>query len=118
KALRAEMESMPRGAETILVGERGAPLMGDSLSVMVRKTLREMGVDGYAIHGLRKNAAVELINAGCRDAEVMAITGHRTAAMVSHYSKQRDQRLLAGSAMDKWEQSGKPANVARKFAKI
>jgi integrase len=118
KALRAELESMPRIADTILVGERGAPLTGSSLSVMVRKQLRQMGINGYAIHGLRKNAAVQLVNAGCRDSEVMAITGHRTAAMVSHYSKRRDQRLLAASAMDKWEQSGKPANATRKFAKI
>ena len=58
-----------------------------------------MGVNGYVIHGLRKNAAVELINAGCRDAEVMAITGHKTAAMVAHYSKKRDQRELASAAM-------------------
>ena len=56
KTLRTELESMPRVADTILVGERGAPLTGSSLSVMVRKALREMGVDGYAIHGLRKVA--------------------------------------------------------------
>jgi integrase len=111
--LRAELEAMPRIADTILVGERGEPLMADSLGVMVRKALRRMGVEGYSIHGLRKNAAVELVNAGCRDAEVMAITGHKTAAMVAHYSKKRDQRELASSAMDKWERSGKPKNVAR-----
>ena len=111
-ALRVELENMPRLAETILVGDRGAPLLADSLSASVRKQLREMGVNGYVIHGLRKNAAVELINAGCRDAEVMAITGHKTAEMVAHYSKKRDQRELAGAAMDKWEQSGKPKNRA------
>ena len=61
KELRAELESMPRVADTILVGERGAPLTGSSLSVMVRKPLREMGVDGYAIHGLRKNAERMLV---------------------------------------------------------
>ena len=112
KELRAELESMPRVADTILVGERGAPLTGSSLSVMVQKALRQMGVDGYAIHGLRKNAAVALANAGCRDFEIMAITGHRTLAMVAHYSKGRDQRLHARSAMDKLEraQSGKPKN--------
>jgi len=112
KELRDELETMPRVADTILVGERGAPLTGSSLSVMVRKQLREMGVDGYAIHGLRKNATVELFNAGCRDAEVMAITGHRSPAMVAHYGKKRDQRTAARSAMDKWEraQSGKLKN--------
>src|SRR5215469_1153686 len=97
---------MPRVADTILVGERGAPLTGASLSVMVRKALREMGVDGYAIHGLRKNAAVALADAGCDAFEIAAITGHRTLGMVAHYAKRRDQRRHARSAMDKWEQSG------------
>jgi integrase len=46
KELRAELQTMPRMADTILVGERGAPLTGSSLSVMVRKILREMGVNG------------------------------------------------------------------------
>jgi len=61
KELRLELKNMPRVANTILVGERGAPLTGSSLSVMVRKPLREMGVDGYAIHGLRKNAERMLV---------------------------------------------------------
>lgn len=119
KELCAELESMPRVADTILVGERGAPLTGSSLSVMVRKTLRVMGVDGFAIHGLRKNAAVALAEAGCTDPEIMAITGHKSVQMVSHYTKRRDQRLHARAAMDKWEQSGeariasgKPKNKA------
>jgi integrase len=110
KTLRAELKRMPRVADTILVGERGAPLTGSSLSVMVRKALREMGVDGYAIHGLRKNAAVALADAGCDAFEIAAITGHRTLGMVAHYAKRRDQRRHARSAMDKWEQSGKLKN--------
>jgi integrase len=110
KTLHIELENMPRVADTILVGERGAPLTGSSLSVMVRKQLREMGVNGYAIHGLRKNAAVALADAGCDAFEIAAITGHRTTAMVAHYAKRHDQRKRARSAMDKWEQSGKPKN--------
>ena len=114
KELRMELESMPRVADTILIGDRGGPLEADSLSAAVRKQLRAMGAKGYVIHGLRKNAAVELINAGCSDPQVMAITGHKTADMVAHYSKKRDQRELASAAMEKWEQSGKPKNVAGK----
>jgi integrase len=40
RELRTELETMPRVADTILVGERGGALVGDSLSVMVRKALR------------------------------------------------------------------------------
>jgi len=56
KVLRVELENMPRIADTILVGDRGAPLLADSLSTGVRKQLHDMGVRGYVIHGLRKNA--------------------------------------------------------------
>jgi integrase len=111
KELRAELNSMPRIAETILVGERGAPLAGKSLGALVRQALRQMGASGYAIHGLRKNAAVALADAGCDAFEIAAITGHLKLEMVQHYAKGHDQRRRARSAMDKWEaQSGKPKN--------
>ena len=111
RALRAELESVPRIADTILVGERGAPLAGKSLGALVRQALRDMGVNGYAIHGLRKNAAVALADAGCDAFEIAAITGHLKLEMVQHYAKRHDQRRRARSAMDKWEaQSGKPKN--------
>jgi integrase len=103
RALRAELRTMVRIADTILVGGRGGSLTGKSLGALVRKQLRDMGVSGYAIHGLRKNAAIELDNAGCSTQEIASITGHRTLAMVAHYSKQRDQRRHARAAMDKLE---------------
>jgi integrase len=64
RVLRAELETMPRRGETILVGDRGGPLTAASLSVMVRRTLRDMGVEGFSIHGLRKNAGKALAEAG------------------------------------------------------
>ena len=73
---------MPRIGKTILVGERGHSLTAHSLGVLVSRALRAMGVAGYSIHGLRKNAAKALAEAGCSDAEIMAITGHRTNEMI------------------------------------
>ena len=35
----------------------------------------------------------------------------KLSGMVAHYTKRRDQRVAARSAMDKWEQSGKPKNA-------
>jgi integrase len=110
--LRQELETMPRIADTILVGDRGEPLLADSLSAAVRKQLRAMSVDGYVIHGLRKNAANALSEAGCTTMQIASITGHKTTSMVEHYSKKRDQRELASAAIGKWEQSGKPKNRA------
>ena len=103
KELRAELESIPRSADTILVGELGKPISSITLAGAVHRQLQKMGVSGYSIHGLRKNAAVALADAGCSTMEIAAVTGHKTLAMVEHYSKRRDQRLHARSAMDKWE---------------
>jgi integrase len=107
KELRAELESAPRVAETILIGERGRPLVAKSLGALVRQALRQMGASGYAIHGLRKNAAVALADAGCDAFEIAAITGHLKLEMVQHYAKRHDQRRRARSAMDKWERAGR-----------
>jgi len=112
KELRAELESIPRIADTILVGERGG-ISSITLAAAVRAQLHKMGADGYSIHGLRKNAAVALADAGCSTMEIAAITGHTTLAMVEHYSKRRDQGIHARSAIEKWEKSGKPENRRR-----
>jgi integrase len=55
------------------------------------------------LHGLRKSAAAALAEAGCSDREIMAITGHQSPRMVSHYTKSADQKRLARSAMAKRE---------------
>jgi len=53
-------------------------------------------------HGLRKSAVVFLLEAGCTDAQVCAITG-QSREMVEHYAKQVNQRRLAAAAILKWE---------------
>jgi hypothetical protein len=52
---------MPRAASTIIVGDLGKPITAASLS---RFKLRDLGVTGYSIHGLRKNAGNEIAEAG------------------------------------------------------
>ena len=56
-------------------------------------------------HGLRKSAVVFLLEAGCTDAEVSAITG-QSRQMVEHYAKQVNQKKLAAAAVLKWEGAG------------
>jgi hypothetical protein len=55
-------------------------------------------------HGLRKSAVVMLLEAGCTDAEVAAITG-QSREMITHYSLMVNQRKLARAAILKWEQA-------------
>ena len=53
-------------------------------------------------HGLRKSAVVFLLEAGCTDAEVCAIT-RQSREMVEYYALQVNQRKLAAAAILKWE---------------
>ena len=64
--------------------------------------LKELRAQRCVFHGLRKSAVVMLLEAGCTDAEVSAITG-QSREMVVHYAKQVNQRRLAASAILKWE---------------
>ena len=75
--LLAELETMPRIADTIIVGDRGNPVTAASLSRMVRLKLRDMGVTGYSIHGLRKNAGNAIAEAGGTEREIMVRLGQR-----------------------------------------
>jgi integrase len=100
EVLRAELMSMPRRGKYILLGERGDRLQAKSLSIMLSRALALMGGKGYSMHGLRKNAAKALAEAGCTDAQIMAITGHRTNEMIRLYTKGAEQKRLARSAMD------------------
>lgn len=49
---------------------------------------------GLVFDGLRESAAVAMAEAGCKDTEVAAITGH-TRQTVEHYAKGAERRRLA-----------------------
>jgi integrase len=59
-------------------------------------------LSGVVFHGLRKSAVVFLLEAGCTDAEVSAITG-QSRQMVEHYGRKVSQEKLAAAAVLKWE---------------
>jgi hypothetical protein len=53
-------------------------------------------------HGLRKSAVVMLLEAGCTDAVMAAITG-QSRGMIVHYSIMVNQRKLARAIILKWQ---------------
>lgn len=57
---------------------------------------------GLVFHGLRKSAVVMMLEAGCTDAEVAAVTG-QSRKMVEHYSRQVNRGKLGAAAILKWE---------------
>nr|WP_240512183.1 hypothetical protein [Pseudoruegeria sp. SK021] len=52
----------------------------------------------YVTHGLRKNATIELYEAGCSDEMVKAVTGHSGVEMLKKYGGRVRQIELAKQA--------------------
>lgn len=74
-----------------------------SLSNCLKRHMRLMRVNGkYTMHGLRKNAGIELALAGAEVPEIMAVLGHTSPKMAIFYVKQASKRRLARNATGKW----------------
>ncbi len=97
--LKAALDAAPRHSEFIV----GKSFTGDGLSNVVRRALRRVGGEQYTTHGLRKNAAIALAEAGCTPQQIAAITGHRSWKMIQHYTAAADQRRLAEQAIRRLE---------------
>lgn len=69
-------------------------------SQAVRKVREALNALDYDIHSWRYNAACELLEAGCDDDLIAAVTG-QSSAMVSHYTKQVRQKYRAQQAQQK-----------------
>lgn len=103
-ALAAELAAVERRSVMILHQPNGRPYTSGMLGDWFAAAIDAAGLpNDCVLHGLRKSAAAALAEAGCSDREIMAITGHRTPAMVSLYTRSADQKRLAKSAMAKRE---------------
>ena len=107
--LLAVLAEVPRSSVRILTSTRGTPWTRDGFRASWQKALTgplaAIRESKLVFHGLRKSAVVTLLEAGCSDAEVAAITG-QSRQMVEHYAKQVNQKKLAASAILKWERAG------------
>lgn len=115
-ALKAELDAWKRTATavTILTGEGGRPLSNDYIGKALRRHLNAAGFPAdLSIHGLRKLAAVELAQAGCSTHEIAAITGHKTLAMIQHYTRAADQATLASAAIVRLSKMRNGKNAAK-----
>lgn len=63
-------------------------------SQAIRKIRGDIGALDFDIHSWRYNAACELVEAGCNDDSVAAVTG-QSPKMVVHYTQQMRQRVRA-----------------------
>jgi integrase len=67
----------------------------------IRKLMKKTGHSAHSLHGLRKNATIELLEAGCTTDEVKAITGHLTNQMIELYGKDVQKRRQGKAAIVK-----------------
>ena len=93
----------PRHEAAILARKSGRALNPIYFGHRMAAAIAAAGLpDKCVLHGLRKSAAVALIDAGCTPHQAAAVTGHKTARMLEAYAKNRDQAKLGKAAMLKW----------------
>jgi integrase len=72
------------------------------LTDLIEAAVKRAGLpDRCVAHGLRKAALRRLAEAGATAKQIMAVSGHKTLAMVQLYIEDAEQRLLADSAIAK-----------------
>lgn len=104
--LRSYLSTIEKNSSTnMVVSSKGVPYKQNHFKHEWKDEMNRFGIQGVVFHGLRKNATNSLLEAGCTEHEVSAITG-MSAQMVRHYAKRVNQSKLADSAMAKLEKSG------------
>lgn len=97
--LARSLAAFPTRAEHLVLTTFGKPFTEKGFSNYVSDAANKAGLPQCSAHGLRKSAATRLAEAGCSEAQIMAVTGHKTAAEVARYTKAARQKLLAEDAM-------------------
>jgi len=117
--LKAILSQAPRTNMTFLLTEFGKPFTSNGFGNWMRERCDEAELPECSSHGLRKAMAKRLAEAGATNAQIKAITGHKTDREVSRYTKAAEQKKLAGAAMQliESEPETKPANPCEKVSK-
>jgi len=91
--LNAALDAASRHSVFILTNERGTNRWCyRGASQAVRKIREQVGALDFDVHSWRYNAACELLEAGCSDDLIAAVTG-QSPAMVLHYTKKVRQKM-------------------------
>ena len=98
--LQAELNRTPRKGFYILGRHDGRKIGPQPIRIALKKFAGD-----YVPHGLRKNAVIALLEAGCSADQAGAITG-QGPQMIQHYSKKINQRRLGDAAILMWENKG------------
>lgn len=96
------LAAAPRTADTIATRADGRSWKYDRFKhAFIKERRRRELPEDLHFHGLRHLAASRLAEAGSSDAEIAAITGHKSNVMVRRYTAGARQERLARSAMSR-----------------
>jgi integrase len=105
--LRGVLKRTPKDGLAFLTTQYGKPFKdGASFGNQFRQWCKDAGVKDRSAHGLRKSAAVRLVEAGCSSKEVAAITGHASLREIERYTKAAEQEKLARQAIARLVRNG------------
>jgi integrase len=102
--LQSYLASLPRQGRHILARNLTQPLGKRAVQKSVEEVREALGImhgeSRLVPHGWRYTAARLLAEAGCSDADIQAVTGHKTLAMVQKYRRQADQKSRSKRAQE------------------
>jgi Phage integrase family len=101
--LAAAIGAMPAvGITTFIVGKRGHALTPDALAKEFVKWATAAGLPARCrLHGLKKAGMRTIAEKGASTHELQSVSGHKTLAMIQHYTDAVDRVKLADSAFEK-----------------
>jgi integrase len=100
--LQAAIDATPCQHLTFLTTMYGKPFTAEGFGGYFRECCDAAGLPKHcAAHGLRKAGSRRYAEVSATDREIMAITGHKTPAEVTRYTRDADRERLAAAAMAK-----------------
>jgi len=97
--LQEEIAAAPAGDLTFLVNANGRPFSIAGFGNKMRQWCDAAGLSHCSAHGLRKAGAVRAAENGATAHQLQAIFGWRTLSEAERYTKEAEQKRLAGDAM-------------------
>lgn len=103
--LRSYLDALPRAGRYIIAKNLIQHIGKRQVQKAIEVVRREIDAMDYVPHGWRYTAAQQLAEAGCSDADIQSVTGHKTLAMVQKYRRQADQKRRSKRAQQEREQN-------------
>lgn len=97
--LAKSIAATPSGHLAFIVTRMGVPRTRNGFGNWFRSACNAAGLEGYAMHGLRKACARRMAELGLSNQLIKSITGHTSDAEVARYTRDAEQVKLADRAM-------------------